>query len=123
LNCFGSDVPEDIPWVFANALGSGSVHHRARKVPGQLTQRLGFHFRGHDLRRTVATGMAESGVPVQVIARVLNHIDGSPRAAKAYDRHPYDAEKLRALQTWERRLDHILTGTTSAVVPFRTVIP
>ena len=89
-------------------------------MPAQLTRRLGVHFRGHDLRRTVATGMAESGVPVQVIARVLNHIDRSPRATKAYDRHTYDAEKFRALQTWERRLDHILTGTKSAVVPFRT---
>ena len=118
-----ASVPDHIPWVFANALGSGSVHHRARKVPRQLTRRLGFHFRGHDLRRTVATGMAESGVRVQVIARVLNHIDGSPRATKAYDRHTYDAEKLRALQTWERRLDHILTGTKSAVVPFRTANP
>ena len=54
------------------------------------------------------------------IARVLNHIDGSPRATKAYDRHTYDAEKL---QTWERRLDHILTGTKSAVVPFRPANP
>ena len=118
-----ASVPEGISWVFANALGSGSVHHRARKVPGQLARRLGFHFRGHDLRRTVATGMAERGVRVQVIARVLNHIDGSPRATKAYDRHTYDAEKLRALETWAQRLDHILTGTKAAVVPFRTATP
>ena len=88
-----------------------------------MVRRLGFHFRGHYLRRTVATGMAKSGVLVQVIARVLNHIDGTPRVTKAYDRHTFDAEKLRALQTWERRLDHILTGTKSAVVPFRTATP
>ena len=67
--------------------------------------------------------MAERGVPVQVIARVLNHIDGSPRATKAYDQHTYDTEKLQALQTWARRMDHILTGTKAAVVPFRMVIP
>ena len=60
--------------------------------------------------------MAERGVRVQVIARVLNHVDGSPRATQAYDRHTYDAEKLRAMQTWERRLDHIITGTKSTVV-------
>jgi integrase len=118
-----ASVPDGPPWVFSNMLGSGSVHHRARKVPGQLTRRLGFHFRGHDLRRTVATGMAESGVRVQVIARVLNHIDGSPRATKAYDRHTYDAEKLHALETWAQRLDHILTGAKAAVVPFRTANP
>ena len=67
--------------------------------------------------------MAESGIPVQIIARVLNHIDGSPRATKTDDRHTYDPEKLQALQTWARRLNHILTGTTSAVVPFRTASP
>ena len=67
--------------------------------------------------------MAEKGITVQVIARVLNHVDGSPRATKAYDRHTYDAEKLQALQTWERRLDHILNGTKAAVVPFRTATP
>jgi hypothetical protein len=54
---------------------------------------------------------------------VLNHIDGSPRATKAYDRHTYDAEKLRALEAWAQRLDHILTGTKAAVVPFRTATP
>ena len=118
-----ASVPDGSPWVFSNMLGSGSVYHRARKVPGQLTRRLGFHFRGDDLRRTVSTGMAESGGPVQVIARVLKHIDRSPRATKAYDRHTYDAEKLQALRTWARRLDHILTGTKSAVVPFRTASP
>jgi len=67
--------------------------------------------------------MAESGVQVHVIAHVLNHIDGSPRATKAYDRHTYDAEKLRALEAWAQRLDHILTGTKAAVVPFRTATP
>ena len=41
--------------------------------------------------------MAESGVPVRIIARVLNHIDGFPRASKAYDRHTDDAEKLQVL--------------------------
>ena len=113
-------VPDGIPWVFSNALGSGSVHHRAKKVPAQLTRRLGFHFRGHDLRRTVATCMAERGVLVHVIARVLNHVDGSPRATKAYDRHTYDGEKRLALETWAQQLDQILSGTTITVDPFLT---
>ena len=64
--------------------------------------------------------MAESGVPVPVIARVLNHIDGTRLATKAYDRHTYDAEKLRAFEIWARRLDHIITGTKAAVVPLGT---
>ena len=31
----------------------------------------------HDLRRTVATGMAEIGVTPHVIERILNHVSGS----------------------------------------------
>ncbi len=37
----------------------------------------------HDLRRTCASWLAESGVPLQVIARVLNHADRSVTAVYA----------------------------------------
>ena len=67
--------------------------------------------------------MGESGVPVHAIARVLKHIDGTPRATNTYDRHTCAVENLRALETWEQRLDHILTRIKSAVVPFRTPSP
>ena len=80
-----ASVPDGPPWVFSNMRGSGSVHHQARKGPGQLTQRLGFHFRGHDLRRTVATGMAESG------CAGANH---RPRA-EPHRRIPASDESLR----------------------------
>ena len=54
-----SRVSDGVRWVFANELGTGSVHHRAKKVAAQLSKALDFTFRGHDLRRTCATGMAE----------------------------------------------------------------
>jgi len=113
-------VPDDLPWVFANELGTGSVHHRAKKVAARLSASLGFTFRGHDLRRTCATGMAKAGVPVENIAKVLNHVDRGARATRVYDRYSYDREKRAALETWARRLDAILQRkrADTTVVPF-----
>jgi len=62
--------------------------------------------------------MVESGLPVHVIARVLKHIDGSPRATNTYDKHRCAGENLRALEIWDQQVDQILTWTKSAVVPF-----
>ena len=101
-------VPEQSPWVFVNRWGSGPITHRAKKAPALLAAHVGFSFRGHDLRRTCATGMAEAGISVETIARVLNHIDGSPRATKVYNRYSYDAEKRQALDVWAKRLMAIL---------------
>jgi len=113
-------VPESVPWVFANEFGTGSVHHRAKKVAGRMSKLLDFTFRGHDLRRTCATGMAEAGVPVESIAKVLNHVDRGARATRVYDRYSYDREKRAALETWARRLDAILQRkrADTTVVPF-----
>ena len=97
-------VSNDVAWVFANEFGTGSVHHRAKKVAAQLSRALDFTFRGHDLRRTCATGMAEAGVPVDSIAKVLNHVDRGARATRVYDRYSYDREKRAALDAWARRL-------------------
>ncbi len=69
-------------------------------------------FRGHDLRRTAASGMASAGVPRHHIGRVLNHAETGVTAT--YDRHIYDPEKRRALEAWEAELRKILDGR-----PFR----
>lgn len=97
-------------YVFT-AMGTGSVMDRAKKAPSKIAALLGFEFRGHDLRRTAATKMAEAGVPRDHIAKVLNHVEGGPRATKVYDRYAYDAEKRDALETWARRLGSILAHT------------
>lgn len=61
----------------------------------------------HDLRRTVATRMAELGVPLEHIGRVLNH---APRGVTAtvYDKHTYVPEKRRALDVWANYLKSIV---------------
>ncbi|WP_096700876.1 phage baseplate assembly protein [Magnetospirillum sp. 15-1] len=90
---------------------------------GQLRRqpvRAGQACRLHDLRRTAATRMAELGVPVEHIARVLNH---APRGVTAtvYDKHTYVPEKRRALDTWANYLESLVTPQDgeSNIVPLR----
>jgi len=68
----------------------------------------------HDLRRTVATGLAKLGCPRVAQDRILNHVDSSVSAI--YDRHRYDAEARVWLQKWADYLDAL---TVSNVVPLR----
>ncbi len=73
------------------------------------------YFVPHDIRRTVATIMAESGVDEFHISKVLNHTSQGI-TGKVYNRHHYDAEKQQALETWERKLKGILFNEKSKVV-------
>jgi len=55
----------------------------------------------HDIRRSVATGMANIGIQPHVIEAVLNHQSGSKRGvAGIYNRSSYEAEKAEALRKW-----------------------
>ncbi len=55
----------------------------------------------HDLRRTLATGMARLGVAPHVIEAILNHKTGQiSRIAGVYNVHEYEAEKRQALELW-----------------------
>jgi integrase len=55
-------------------------------------------WRVHDIRRTVATRMAEFGVQPHIVEAVLNHISGHKAGvAGVYNRALYAAEKRRAL--------------------------
>jgi integrase len=59
----------------------------------------------HDLRRTVASGMARLGVSLSVIEKVLNHVSGSfAGIVGVYQRHEFAEEKRAALEKWA---DHV----------------
>lgn len=58
-------------------------------------------FTVHDIRRSVATGMAELGVSVEHIERVLGHELGG--VAGTYNVHDYFPEKLAALELWGKQ--------------------
>lgn len=55
----------------------------------------------HDIRRTVASGMARLNVAVHVVEAVLNHRSGSIKGVAAvYNRYDYADEKRTALTAW-----------------------
>jgi integrase len=63
----------------------------------------------HDIRRTVATRMAELGVAPHVIERILNHVTGQiSGVAAVYNRARYIEEMRSAIELWENRLTSVL---------------
>jgi integrase len=67
----------------------------------------------HDLRRTVATRIAEQlGVGgEQLIKRVLGHADGSVTAI--YNRYGYVKEMRTVLENWARELTSVEANVTN----------
>jgi hypothetical protein len=63
----------------------------------------------HDLRRTVASGMARLGVNLPVIEKVLNHVGGSfAGIVGVYQRHEFANEKRAALEKWADHVDGLV---------------
>jgi integrase len=74
-------------------------------------------WRVHDLRRTVATRMADLGVLPHVIEAVLNHVSGHKAGvAGTYNRGVYSDEKRRALEIWAQHVRDVVQGTSPKVV-------
>jgi integrase len=71
-------------------------------------------WRLHDIRRTVATRMADIGIPPHVIEAVLNHVSGHRAGvAGVYNRSLYTVEKRDALVRWGAYIE-ALTSAQSA---------
>jgi integrase len=90
------------------AAGRGEDLNRVVQLP-QWTR--------HDLRRTVASGMARLGVSLPVIERVLNHVSGSfAGIVGVYQRHSFAAEMRAALEVWGRHVETLCTGPAAGNV-------
>ena len=62
-------------------------------------------WRLHDIRRTVATRMAELGVQPHIVEAALNHVSGHKAGvAGVYNRAVYAAEKRTALELWTNQV-------------------
>ena len=77
-------------------------------------------WRLHDLRRTVATRMADLGVGPHVIEAVLNHVSGTRSGvAGVYNRALYQSEKRMALDLWGAHVMSLVSGQADNIVPLR----
>jgi integrase len=69
------------------------------------------HWTFHDLRRTVASGMARLGIQIPVIEKILNHSSGTFRGiVGVYQRHSYSEEKRKALEVWSTFVQSVVAG-------------
>jgi len=85
--------------------GFGKSKARLDKMSGVTDWRI------HDLRRTVASGMARYQVAPHVVEKLLNHVSGIlGGVAGVYNRFGYDAEKRHALETWAAHIDGLVSG-------------
>jgi integrase len=65
----------------------------------------------HDIRRTVASGMARLGVNIAVVEKLLNHVSGSfAGIVGVYQRHSFSDEKRAAMAAWARHVEVLASG-------------
>jgi integrase len=89
----------------------------------RLDARLGFTeaWTLHDIRRSVATKMADIGIAPHVIEQILNHVSGHKSGvAGIYNRSSYEREVRAALAQWSDHIAALLTGGTRKVVTLPT---
>jgi integrase len=115
------------PWLFPTyrrtrgaeqsfgPLLSGGLSHAVQRR-GEEGMTMGIpHWTAHDLRRTAATMMEESGVNPFVVAHVLGHISVTKSSVtnRHYAHHTYEAEKRAALDGWGKRLSALVDGRSA----------
>jgi integrase len=107
-------VPRPDDYVLGRKLG-WHFHHIKR----DLDERMGNTPKWviHDVRRSVATGMAKIGVPVAVIEKILAHKTGTFRGiVGTYQRHSFLPEMAVAMQKWADHVEQLTTGKSGKVV-------
>jgi integrase len=107
--------------LFGDRAGAGFTSWSRGK--DDLDRRLGDKVRAwrlHDLRRTVATKMADIGIEPHVIEAALNHYSGHRRGvAGVYNRSSYERAVKAALARWADHALAMVEGRESNVVTFR----
>ena len=95
--------------------GWAAKAERALRAASQVTD-----WTLHDLRRTVATRMADLGVQPHIIEAVLNHVSGHKGGvAGIYNRSSYEREVRAALMLWADHVRALVEGGEKKIVPLR----
>jgi integrase len=81
------------------------------------------HWTFHDLRRSMASGMAPLGIQMHVVEKILNHSSGTfGGVAGVYQRYDFYNEKRSALATWASHVESVVSGKQRAnVIPLHKV--
>jgi integrase len=96
-------ILKSVPRIYGNyVFGSGGLRGFSRlKIEMETLADIEERWVLHDVRRTVATGLARLGTPPHITESLLNHAVGTISAiGKIYNRYSYDAEKRAAIDAW-----------------------
>jgi integrase len=98
------------------ALGKTALDRRVAETRGENLKA----WRVHDLRRSVATGMAKLGIELPTIEKVLNHQSGSfAGIVGVYQHHDFLVEKTRALQMWAEHVGSLVDRRPRTITPLK----
>ena len=74
----------------------------------------------HDIRRSVASGLARLGVQLPVIEKILAHRSGTFKGiVGVYQKHSFLPEMQIAMQRWADHVDQLVGGKPAKVVRLR----
>jgi len=109
------------PQLFGTRGPTGfTTWHKSKRA---LDKRLGNSvkpWRLHDVRRSVATKMADIGIAPHIIEQILNHQSGHKAGpAGIYNRSSYERAVKAALALWEDHIRALIEGGERKVVNFQ----
>jgi integrase len=82
------------------------------------------NFTVHDIRRSVATRLADIGVQPHIIEQILNHQSGHKAGpAGIYNRSSYEREVRAALALWEDHIRALVEGGERKILPLPSAAP
>jgi integrase len=89
------------------AHGFGAFSKRKRELDERAELKVAWVI--HDIRRSVATGLAKFVQP-HIVECVLNHVGGFRAGiASTYNRHAYEDEKRNALNLWGKHISGLVS--------------
>jgi integrase len=106
-------VPRQDSYVFGSPIGHFDRIKQALDVHMGETPKWVIH----DIRRSVASGMARIGVAVPTIEKILAHRSGTFRGiVGTYQRHSFLPEMVIAMQRWADHIERLVGGTPGTVL-------
>jgi integrase len=106
-----ASMPKLVPKLAKDGYVFGSPISQFGPIKHALDEHMGDaqHWTFHDIRRSVATGMARIGIAIPVIEKLLAHKSGTFKGVVGtYQRHAFLPEMTVAVQKWADHLDQLV---------------
>lgn len=117
-----ASMPKLVPKLAKDGYVFGSPISQFGPIKRALDEHMGDaqHWTIHDIRRSVATGMAKLGVTIPVIEKLLAHKSGTFKGVVGtYQRHSFLPELAVAVQRWADHVEQLVGGKPAKVVKLR----